>query len=203
MVQFFKLTFIIATVLLFSYCASKNLGRDPIDKKKRNELRVVTYNVNWGQSNWTITAPQVTSNSIRLLEGDIVLLQEATPYWYEYLKKHLSDLYPYQLFKPQGDGGGLAILSRYQVTNQKYTHSSISCHPGWKVDMKSHYGVIQVANLHLTPPLISKSNLKFGLDAYFSTPAIREQEVEYYYQFVLRLLVVILMKVTMVSWQSI
>ncbi len=160
------------------------MGNDRVVQKNNNHLRIVTYNINWGNSTWPITAPQKTADAIKLLDGDIVLLQEATAFWQNYFKEHLSELYPYQLFKPKDDGGGLAVLTKYPVRDQQYTHSLIGWHPGWIFDVASPYGKVQIANLHLTPPLISKDNLNFNLSAYFSTPAIREREIEFYYQFI-------------------
>jgi endonuclease/exonuclease/phosphatase family metal-dependent hydrolase len=145
---------------------------------------VVTYNINWGQSNWPIIAPQRSVEAIRLLDGDIVLLQEATSFWANFLKEQLSDLYPYQLYKPQDNGGGLAVLARYPVSHQRYVHSTIGWHPGWIFNVKSANGTLQIANLHLTPPLTNKKNLNFSLSAYFSSPEIREQEIAFYFQLI-------------------
>lgn len=178
--------FLLLTTVLLSSCSTHFFDTNSVQKKGKNQLRLVTYNINWGESNWPITAPQNTSNAIRRIDGDIVLLQEATPYWQTYLKEHLSTLYPYQLFKHMGNGGGLAVLSKFPVADQSYTHSSIGWHPGWIIDVNSPYGTIQVANLHLTPPLVSKNNLNFALGVYFSTPEVREKEIEYYYQFIHR-----------------
>ncbi|RUR19664.1 hypothetical protein ELY21_03440 [Legionella sp. km535] len=171
-------------LLILPSCSAKFMGNDRVVQKNINHLRIVTYNINWGNSTWPITAPQKTVDAIKLLDGDIVLLQEATAFWQNYFKEHLSELYPYQLFKPKDDGGGLAVLTKYPVRDQQYTHSLIGWHPGWIFDVASPYGKVQIANLHLTPPLISKDNLNFNLSAYFSTPAIREREIEFYYQFI-------------------
>ncbi|MBL7479308.1 endonuclease/exonuclease/phosphatase family protein [Legionella bononiensis] len=170
-------------LLILPSCSAKFMGNDRVYKKNKNNLRIVTYNINWGKSTWLITSPQKTADAIKLLDGDIVLLQEATLFWKNYFQEHLSELYPYQLFKPKDDGGGLAVLTKYPVSNQEYTHSAVGWHPGWIFDVASPYGLVQIANLHLTPPLISKDNLNFNLSAYFSTPGIREQEMEFYYQF--------------------
>lgn len=184
MLRHCKWTYILYVALLLTSCYSHVLGLEPFQKKDKNQLRIVTYNVNWGESNFPITAPQKTSNAIRRINGDVVVLQEATPFWQAYFKKYLSDIYPYQLFKHQEDGGGLALLSKYSVNNQEYTHSSVGWHPGWIFEVNSPYGVLQIANLHLSPPLVSKANLHFSLGPYFETPAIREKEINYYYQFI-------------------
>lgn len=172
-----------ALILLFS-CSSKSINQETVIKKEKNQLRIVTYNINWGQSNWPITAPQRSADAIRLLDGDIVLLQEATSFWASYLKDQLSDLYPYQIFKPQVDGGGLAVLTKYPVSHQRYIHAAIGWHPGWIFNVKRSSETLQIANLHLTPPLINKKNLTFSLSAYFYSPEIRAREVDFYFQLI-------------------
>ena len=182
----FKWFGLVLMLLILSSCYTRFFTRDLLYKKEKNQLRVVTYNVNWGEKEFPVTAPQETTNAIKLLDGDIVLLQEATSFWQTYFKEHLTNIYPYQSFKSQGDAGGLAVLSKYPFTTQEYTQSAIGWHPGWIIDVDSPYGMLQVADLHLTPPLVSKANLNFGLGAYFSSPGIREKEIDYYYQFLRR-----------------
>lgn len=186
MSRYSKWICLISVVLLLTACFSKLSNYFNVSKKAANQFRVVTYNINWGESNWPILAPQTTLRAINNIKGDLLLLQEATPYWMHYFKEHLISTYPYQLFKPKGNGGGLAILSKYPVTTKQYNHSSMGWHPGWIVDVKSPLGLMQVANLHLSPPLISKANVSFSLSNYFADPEIHEKEVHFYYQYIKR-----------------
>lgn len=184
MVRYFKgISSIYILILLLSSCYTKPDRIEPIHKKKKGEVRVVTYNINWGDKNFSITEPQKTLDAIKYIDGDIVLLQEVTPYWNYYLKAQLSEVYPYLLFKTDGKAGGLAVLSKYPVSGQQYIKSPIGWHNGWIMNVNSPWGVLQVANLHLTPPLINKANPSFSLSAYFSTPMIRKKEITNYYRF--------------------
>jgi len=181
---YFKSMCVITIALLLCSCFSKYWGKDFVYKKEKNQLRVVTYNINYGERKWHISSPQKTTNAIRRLDGDIVLLQESNPFWQAYLNKQLFDLYPYRLYKHDDSAGGLAILSKYPINNQRYTDSLIGWHPAWIFDVNTPIGVLQMANLHLTPPLISKADPNFSVAAYFSTPVIRDREIRYYYQLI-------------------
>lgn len=150
-------------------------------KKEPDQLRVVTYNVNWGKDgDVTITAPKKTCEAIRDTAGDIVLVQESTLFWQQYFKKEFAERYPYQLFKSQDHAGGFSVLSRFPVTTLHYQHSHIGWHPAWILRVNSPYGVIQVANIHLNPPLISEKKPHFALVPYFYTPQKRLKEIKYY-----------------------
>lgn len=183
MAQYFKHIWIII-IFFLSSCYLNFFNKDTFYKKEKDQLRVVTYNVNHGGKEWQITAPMKTINALKLLDGDVVLLQETNAYWESYFHEYLAALYPYQIFKHDNHGGGLAVLSKYSILNQRYVSSMIGWHPGWIFDVHSTTGIIQIANLHLTPPLINKENPSFDLSAYFSSPQIREKEIRFYYQFI-------------------
>lgn len=175
---------VLSIIFSMTSCSMKSPSAKRLQEKGGNQLRIMSYNVNWGDNNFPITAPQKTSNTINSINADIVLLQEVTPFWQTYFKKHLSALYPYQLVKYDNNAGGLEVLSKFPISTEEYRYTKIGWHPGWILKANTPYGVIQVANLHLTPPLISKKKPYFALGPYFHTPIIRKKEISYYYQFI-------------------
>jgi endonuclease/exonuclease/phosphatase family metal-dependent hydrolase len=73
------------------------------------QLRVLTYNVNWGGPR-----PDLAAQSFRESGADIVCLQETTPQWEQYLRQALGQEYRFAQFKNSETrmGGGLGFLSR-------------------------------------------------------------------------------------------
>ncbi|MGE3919552.1 MAG: endonuclease/exonuclease/phosphatase family protein [Gammaproteobacteria bacterium] len=151
----------------------------PLSTKLPKEFRIATYNINFGET-YKITAPQKTLKAIKAINADVILLQENTSAWSSYFKMHLKDLYGYQYFKPYHNGGGMGFLSKYPLTTEWYGHSHIGWDPAWIVSVNTNIGKLQILNVHLTPPLITPTNVGFLFRGGFITPDIRYREMQFY-----------------------
>lgn len=171
-----------STILFLSACNSGLHNPEIVQRKVKNQFRVVTYNLNWGEGEFTVTSPKDTMFALEHMNADLVLLQEVTSFWYRNINANLSKIYPYRAYKADGDAGGLAALSKYPIIDLHYKKAKICWHQAMLFSVKSPMGTVQVANLHLTPPLASKKNLSFSPIVYFTSPKIRKNEAEYYYQ---------------------
>jgi endonuclease/exonuclease/phosphatase family metal-dependent hydrolase len=169
--------------LIVSACYSPFSRNEHCIKKPANDLRIATYNMNWGGNSFSATAPKKTLEVLKHSNADIVLLQEVTPFWFNALKSNLSTMYPYMDFRNDAHAGGMAYISKYPINKAQYLRPPIpeEWHIGIILDVDSPMGAIQVLNLHLTPPLISKENPNFSIGPYFSTCQIREKEIDYFF----------------------
>lgn len=183
MMRYAQLMYLFCISFLTSSCYSPTSANESCIKKAKSDLRVVTYNINWGGNRFSTTAPKKSLKVLRQIDADIVLLQEMTPFWFNALKSHLSSVYPYMEFKNDDHAGGIAYISKYPVRRIQYLRPSVKkeWHLGVIMDVDSPTGPLQVLNLHLTPPLISKNNASFSIIPFFSTCRIREKEIRFFY----------------------
>ncbi|MBW2260786.1 MAG: endonuclease/exonuclease/phosphatase family protein [Deltaproteobacteria bacterium] len=137
-------------------------------------VRVMTYNVNFG-----IAGDESAIEAIRSGDADIVLLQETTPEWEEALREKLDAQYPHMSFRHCCGAGGLAVLSREPFEEKSYVDSPSGWFPALIVNVDSDIGQIQVMNVHLHPPVSESGSVVSG---YFSTPAVRLEEISSFYE---------------------
>eukprot|EP01134_Creolimax_fragrantissima_P004182 CFRG4182T1 len=157
------------------------------------QIRVITYNVNWGYCLAGLGTGMVVKihNAIEESDADLVCLQETHEGWQTYLERHFSAKYPYRLFKHHlnpdinhqfkegSSAGGAAFLSKYPI---KETFCGIpdvpgSFFPGTMIALRSPVGVVYVLNVHLRPQI--SNTHKPSLMAVWSTGTIRKAEMKY------------------------
>jgi endonuclease/exonuclease/phosphatase family metal-dependent hydrolase len=130
----------------------------------------MTYNVNFGLAGDDETIAAIVEG-----EADLVLLQETTPEWEDALRLELSGAYPHMSFHHSGGAGGLAVLSRFAFEERELVDSPSGWFPALVVDVDSPLGPLQVLEVHLRPPVSDSGSVVSG---YFSTPAVRLDEIE-------------------------
>lgn len=138
-------------------------------------LTLMTYNVNYGLGGDTETA-----HVIRDSAADLILLQETTPEWEKTLRAVVSTKFPYMVFEHTRNWapGGMAVLSKRPILHADPPEPSpVGWFFGWRVEVDTVLGGVQVLNVHLRPPLTKPSSFARG---YFSTPADRLQEIRAY-----------------------
>jgi endonuclease/exonuclease/phosphatase (EEP) superfamily protein YafD len=81
--------FFILFSLIISGCAALP---EPVFSPKEGNLRVVTYNVNWGGAD-----PDKIAGYLDQADADLIFLQETHRQWEDYFKKHLNHRYRYFL----------------------------------------------------------------------------------------------------------
>ncbi|HZO16979.1 MAG TPA: endonuclease/exonuclease/phosphatase family protein [Polyangiaceae bacterium] len=138
-------------------------------------VRVMTYNVNYG-----LAGDRDTVNAIASGDADIVVLQETNPEWEEAIRKRLSRRYPHMLFRHRDAAGGLGVLSRHPLHEKDYLEPvGEGWFPAWRVLVDSPLGTMQLLVVHLRPQLSESGSVVSG---YFTTPPVREAEMEAYFK---------------------
>jgi len=159
-------------VIVLAGCGDPLPARAPTPGKPH--LKVMTYNVNYGLAGDSETAGALADGW-----ADLIFLQETTEAWEAVLRKRLGATYPHMAFRHCCGAGGLAVLSRYPFAEKDYVPSEKGWFPAWRVIVDSPLGKLQVLNVHLRPPVSDSGSVVSG---YFSTPPIREAEMEQFYR---------------------
>ena len=123
-------------------------GEPPLHPAQPSEgaphFTVMSYNIELG----AIDGPR-TLAEIGDIAPDIACLQEVTPDSEIILRDRYAALYPYQLFQSKGGAGGLAVLSRFPLTDGGLDLAPEDWHPAWHVQVASPAGPLQLLNIHL------------------------------------------------------
>jgi endonuclease/exonuclease/phosphatase family metal-dependent hydrolase len=140
------------------------------------QLRVLTYNVNWGGAR-----PDLAAEIIRRSGAEIVCLQETTPQWAAYLRQSVGREYPFMEFRDSAQrmGGGLAFLAKRAGAEVAYVPSGTGWFDGWIMGFETELGPVQVINVHLRPPISDSGSWVSG---YFTTGDERRRELERFYR---------------------
>ncbi len=161
------------SVLLVAGCGTpKRPARLPTDD--RPHVKVMTYNVNYG-----LAGDPATLAAIGDPWADIVLLQETTDSWEAAIVDSLGHRYPHRAFHHCCGAGGLGVLSRYPWTEEEVLEAEAGWFPAWRLVVDTPLGPLQILNVHLRPPVSESGSVVSG---YFSTPPIREREMEGFVQ---------------------
>lgn len=105
---------------------------------------VMTYNIHKDRSNDASTVLAVGAS-----DADVVCLQEVTGAWEASLRKAYATKYPYMLFAPKENAGGLAVLSRFPLEDRGVVPVPGDLHPGWIVVGDLPGGRVQLVHVHL------------------------------------------------------
>lgn len=137
-------------------------------------LTVATYNVNLG-----LAGDPQTMAAILSTEADVVFLQEVTPRWELAIRSVMHEDYPHMAFAHCCRAGGLAVLSRYPFESGEsdYMDAPSGWFPGWRVEVDSPLGKVQVLQVHLHPPVSEGGSWVSG---YFSTDDVRREEIAHF-----------------------
>lgn len=82
-------------------------------------------------------------------DADILALQEVTHDTEAILRERYAAEYPHQLFHSAGGAGGLALLSRFPLTDRGVLPGPGGWHPAWHVEVEMPGLRLQLLNLHL------------------------------------------------------
>ncbi|MGI0116118.1 endonuclease/exonuclease/phosphatase family protein [Zooshikella sp. RANM57] len=131
-----------------------------VDKKRKP---IVIYHANVLSSN---TQYQQLVQQLSDYQPDIVILQEITEAWLQGIKEGLAD-YPYQLTKPEAGNFGIALFSRFPLTNRQTIQLSNTGLPSIFASAQTPQGELAVFTTHPLPPVsVSYSLLRdFQLEA--------------------------------------
>jgi endonuclease/exonuclease/phosphatase family metal-dependent hydrolase len=168
-----RIAALVGLALLVGGCHPAPRKSPPPLVKKQQQLKVVTFNVNYAGVDMA-RAAQV----LRKADADVVALQETTPAWERYLRRRLRARYPVQRYRHAGGAGGLAFLSRYPLRSLKVIRPPArGWFPAWLVRVRTPLGRVLLLNVHLRPPIGNSGRLSTVPSAYFYTRSIRKREI--------------------------
>src|SRR5262245_19849569 len=115
-----------------------------------NQLRVMSYNVNFG-----IADDRATIDAIEAAHADIVLLQETNSRWQHALIDRLYTRYAHVRFTDPTDwpAGGMGLLSKYPIVAHDQLDGGGGPFFAWRVVLDTKLGRIQILSVHLRPPM--------------------------------------------------
>jgi endonuclease/exonuclease/phosphatase (EEP) superfamily protein YafD len=144
--------------------------------KAANQLRVMSYNVNFG-----IAGDPSTIDAIAFAHPDLVLLQETNETWQRTLTARLGADYPHIRFTHPDSwpAGGMGVLSKYAVVSLQHLESDGGMFFAWRIVLDTNLGRIQVLNVHLRPPMSDGGSWVVG---YWSTRDDRLREIQHHFE---------------------
>jgi endonuclease/exonuclease/phosphatase family metal-dependent hydrolase len=123
-------------------------GQPPLTPRPPSDgaphFTLMSYNIELGAA-----GEQATLDSIGLLDADVVALQEVTHEAEAWLRAAHAERYPNQLYKSKGGAGGLAVLSRFPLSDRGLRPDPRGWHPSWHLEVQSPAGPVQLLNVHL------------------------------------------------------
>lgn len=109
------------------------------------EISVLSYNLYFRNQK-----PGEIINQINRFQPDIVAFQEVTPYWDRLLQTSLH--YPYKISKPLKGTHGLAIYSKYPVSNIRYINNQSGRPVAQFCRININNKSVAFSNVHLASP---------------------------------------------------
>lgn len=135
-------------VVLFALTTTACTGTPPATPRAPSpgstHFTVMTYNIHRDRVSDASTVDSVGASNV-----DVIFLQEVTSAWAAALENKYRGQYPYRLYAPKENAGGLAMLSHFPLEDRGVIPVPGDLHPGWVVDVASPGGHVQVVGVHL------------------------------------------------------
>jgi endonuclease/exonuclease/phosphatase (EEP) superfamily protein YafD len=155
-------------------CGHPQTNAQAPGKPAADELRVLSYNVNFG-----LAGDMQEITAVGPVMADVVFLQETNAEWEAAFVDTFSRRYPHHRFDaPESmPAGGMGVLSRFPIESIEKLPSHGGFFFAWRVVLQTNLGRVQVLNVHLRPPISDGGSWLAG---YFSTRENRLEEIEYH-----------------------
>ena len=150
----------------------RDVAAENTASRPRETIRIATYNINYGLSRYSDT----NLSAMRSTNADILFLQETTVDWETVIRRELSADYPVMLFRNDRGAGGMAIVSKFPVTDKKWHLPQGGWFYGWIVAIETNVGLIQCLGVHLKPSITPDGKVTFS--SLIEGLAIRESEIK-------------------------
>ena len=166
------LTISICTLIFAEFVFNKLTQERLQPSTNGTELSIMTYNVFFRNKD-----PKAIEAIIRKNNPDILVLQEVTNEWKTRLEKSIGSNYPYkEIFTHQGTHG-IAIYSKYKITNPLRLNNKAKLPYALLVDIDINKGRLRLINTHLASPAVAVENRDRFFELYHKNYSIRKQEI--------------------------
>lgn len=146
----------------------------PATPTKALDLRVLTYNLNYGNTDW-----DEIEASIRAANADVVALQEVTADAATHLPGRLRDLYPHTALRPAQAASGFALLSRHPITSEHHLEPEFGFFGTQVATLDIGGQPVQLLNVHLQPALPKRGDGPLQIaQTVFAMERVRAQEIQ-------------------------
>ncbi len=165
---------VVLVLFVLAACGADAPRPAPPIKPGANQLRVMSYNVNFG-----IAGDPPSIAAIAGANPDIVVLQETNEVWEAALVETLGERFPHRRFRPPPGwpASGIGILSRFPIVRLDELPAIAGPFIAWRIVLETPLGRIQILNLHLRPPMSDGGSWVVG---YWSTREVRLRELQYH-----------------------
>ncbi len=123
--------------------------REPLDGSA--SLRVLSVNLGDDRA-----SKHLVLEEIRRSRADLVVLQEYTGGWRDYMAKQLQQAYPFRKEDVRSDNFGMAVLSAQAWTRMESFELHTTGTPQMRLELERGGEVFVVYSLHLLPPGVSQ-----------------------------------------------
>jgi endonuclease/exonuclease/phosphatase family metal-dependent hydrolase len=158
-----RIAFLLSAILLAAVLPSEAAG----------EVRLMTYNLNWGNPD-----VDATLDAIEAGDADVVLLQEITTAWQARLEQRFAKTYAHRKYRiHRRAAGGAAVLSRLAIATEELwapPAGTGAFFPAQRLVITTPAGPLQILNVHLRPAIDGGSWVK----GFLTTPPLRRKEIE-------------------------
>lgn len=160
--------------LVLAICACGPAPLEPRDPTPgRAHFTIQSYNVTAERF-----SDAATVEAVGQANADIVCLQETGREWRPVLERRYAERYPYMLFGASEGAGGLAVLSRFPLTDEGEMESPNGAnphwHPAWSVTADTGREGIRILHVHLRAILSGRDT---DTEAYFTVDEDHELEM--------------------------
>jgi len=133
-------------------CGPEPAGEAPAEPPP---LTVMTYNLYLFNQK-----PDAAIAAIREVDADVVVLQEVSPGWAPYLRRHFVKAYPHIVFAPDRKVISVGMMSKLPLRKVTRIPSKTGgCLPAYRVHVLHPGGTVQLLGVHLRPPLWAPGGL--------------------------------------------
>lgn len=167
--------------LLFMLTACNSMSS--FQAKKTKQLRIASYNINWGEKAWTFNDPVATLMAIKQVNADIIFLQETTSYWEKLIAVYLGPLYKYRDFNHFYKNRGTGVLSKYPLHTEKYIGSVSGWYPARYGYVITPLGKIRYLGIYFLPTLYNTEDIILPHYSILNAGAMRVKDAKNYFPY--------------------
>ena len=171
-------------LLLLSGCVIHRSHYSSFKPKPPHSIRVASYNLYWNNGSCDESKPNSSTQLLRHIDADIVLIQEMSPHLAQCLSQFEQKRYKHTKFRMYKKEGGLGVLSKYPFKTLNYILPKHGRFPAWLIAVKTPHGNIELLNVHLQPQVNKNDGIGMFGKALFNSTAIRKREIRQFAEYI-------------------